>query len=317
MIAIIVIILAIFIVALSAVWIWYVKNETSQQVDFYALATKAFEHGDFAKAEELLVRLLQSEPNSYEGRYLLGTTYMELGNYEKAKECFDKALKSSPTDQKALFNMAKVLEQQESYQEAKEFYQKAAAENPDNAEYSYGIGVVEFKQGNFKDAVAVFEKAVELNPDDGTAVFYLAKSRAEMCDYSSLENAQQVIEEYLKIAKTPNLPKEFDVSLALAYAKTGQIDKTLAACQRALETDSENVETYKILGLAQLIKRDLASAKNTLTTGLHLDPSNEELHDILSYVLCQQKNRCALQECRDKYKDAIGKFLHKNTVNEV
>lgn len=317
MFAIILFILVIFVIALAGVWFWYYKNAPASEEDFYGLAQNAFQGKNYKKAEELLNKFLIDQPNSKEGRELLGETYIELNDYEKAKECYDKVLKAAPKDIQIMAKMAKVLELLQQFDQAKDLYQKAAQENPDSIELNNSIGVVNLKQGNLKEAQEIFEKAIEKNPDDTAAAFYLTKCESEMCDFTNEEKAQIIVERYLMLSKAPDLPKEFDVSLAIAYAKTGQIDKTLAASQRALEADSENIEAYKILGLTQLIKKDLNAAKNTLTTGLHLDSSDKELHELLSYVLCQQKNRCALRECRDKYMDMIGKFLNKNTVNAV
>lgn len=317
MLFLILIILFVFILALAGAWFWYVSLETPKEPDAFDFANEAFKNKDFKQAESILLKLLAAKPASKEGRYLLGQVYQELKQYEKAKECFDKLLKTSPKDAEVLFSMAKTLEEQQSFDEAKEFYQKASAEDPKNIDGEYNIGVVSFKQGNYADAQKIFEKAVEKNPEDSVAKFFAAKCQDELCDYSDPQQSQAVIERYLQMSGTGNLPKEFDVSLAIAYAKTGQLDKTLAACQRALECDAENVETYKVMGLTQLIMRDLNGAKNTLTTGLHLDSSDAELHELLSYVLCQQKKRCAVQHCRDKYKETVKKFLNKNNVNEV
>lgn len=311
------IILIIFIVALGAVWTWYVKNETAQEPDSFEAGGEAFRKKNFKKAETFLSKYLAANQNSKEARELLGQTYLELGNYDKAKECFDKLLKAAPKDPQILLNMAKVLEKQNAYDQAKDFYKIALQENPQDISVRNNIALVNYKQGNYEEAKEIFEKSLKDNPDNIEASFYLIKCESELCDFENSEHAEALIEKLLKLSKEPNLPKEFDVSLALAYAKTGQIDKTLAASQRALETDSENVEAYKILGLTQLIKKDLNSAKSALTTGLHLDPSNQELHELLSYVLCQQKNRCALKECRDKYMEVISKFINKNKLNEV
>lgn len=308
---IIAVILIIFILALTAIWIWYAQNETEKEPDLFDLAMNAFNKKDFGNAESFLSKFLAAQPNSAEARLVLGQVYMKLSNYDKAKECYEKLLKTSPKDEELLFRMAQVLEGQQSYEEAKEHYKMVIQENPSRRDAQINIGKVNLKQGNYQEASEIFEKTISEAPDNIEASFCMAKCKTETCDFSNPQEAQQLINEYLKISSEPNLPKEFDVTLAQVYAKTGQVDKTIAACQRALECDAENVEAYKILGLVQLVTKDFKTAENTLSTGLNLDPSNKEMHEILSYVLCRQKDRCEIRECRNKYMATVDKFLGK------
>lgn len=303
------IILLIFIIAFSGVWFWYFRNETAGDKNFYKSGAKAFKNNDYAKAKELLIKALGATPNHKEAQYKLGLIYMEEKDYTKAKECFEKALKTSPKDFDTLYNYALTLQNQDELEGAKELYNRALKENAQNPDCYMNLGIINLKQGDVANAMQLLEKAHELAPGNPQISFSLTKCKDELCNYETPEEGQAVIDEYLKIAKMPNLPEDFGATLSKAYAKNGQLDKALDYCQKCLKEQSENVECYALLGLIQLIKRDLVGAKNTLSTALNLEPGNEELHEILSYTLCQQENKCAVKKCREKYKALIKNFV--------
>lgn len=131
----------------------------------------------------------------------------------------------------------------------------------------------------------------------------------ELCNYNDQEEGQNIIDNYLKIASESDLPLEFNISIATAYAKIGDLEQSNEYCQKALLLNSEDIEGYKLLGLIQLAKRNFVATKVTLSTALHLQPKNKELHDILSYALCQQLDNCPLDKCRETYNELMKKFL--------
>ena len=133
--------------------------------------------------------------------------------------------------------------------------------------------------------------------------------KSNLCKFENEKDYLGVLNECTKISKKKNLPKEFYNALINLYARAGKINEVTALCKKVMAQDAENFEAYKILGLIQVIKREFAEAKNTLSTAVHLQPKNKELYEILSYVMCRQEDDNERQVCRDKYYEIVKKFL--------
>ncbi len=304
------IILVVFITLLVAIWFWYATNERAIHQKLYALGVKAACKNDFKRAKALLSQAITLKSNFKEARCELCLVYSKEKDFESSKECFENALKMAPKDFDTLFHFANILKIQNAYEEAKNLYLRALKEDSKNRDCHFNLGYINFYQKDYPTALEFFKKVLELSPEDADAQFYIIRCKDEMCTYEEGEDGKDIIDEYLKISQNPNLPAEFYLSFAKAYAKTGQIDEALKQCQSGLIKDSENVDGYNLLGLIQLLKKDFSGAKNNLSTVINLQSDNEEAHELLSYVFCQQRNRCALSKCRAKYQELVNKFIN-------
>jgi len=307
MVLVISIILIVFILLFLAAWFWYFKNEANAAKKFYNHGFVEFQDKAYSKAISFFKKAVEAKPDFKDALCWLGLSYLEIKDWQKAKESFEKALKLNPKDFNALFNIALILQAQNSYDQAREFYNRALKENSKNHDCYFKLGQMDFDENNVSQALEFFQKAHELSPNNASISFYIAKCKEEECRYDSMEEGQSVIEEYLKVTALEKIPPLFEITLAKAYAKAGQIDMSLECCKKALAKDDADVESYNILGLLQLLKSNPDEAKNTLSTAISLESSNEDAHNILSYALCRHEDRCIAEKCRLKYKKIVKK----------
>jgi len=309
LILLILLILIGFSIILAVVWAWFFKNERAFCEKLYSAGVKAFEELKFQKAKTFFSKINSINPSYKDVTYKLGLTCFELLEYDKATTYFESVIKITPKNFDALFHLALSFQLQELYDKAEEAYKKALKENEKSGDCLFGLGFICYKQTKYKEAIEFFENAKETFADKVKLDFYINKCHDELTTYDEDSQSAKIIEEYLKIANEPKLPKEFNISLAFAYAKTGQIPQALEYCKKSLLENPEDIESYKLLGLIQLVQQDYVATKSTISTALHLQPNNKELHNILSYVLCQQIDNCELQDCRNKYHELIKNFL--------
>jgi len=298
-------------------WIWYFKTEMNTAEKFYSQGFEAFKHKDYNKAIKLFLKSITVQPNFKESLLWLGLSYLQIKELDKAKESFEKILKTQPKDFDALFNLAHTLQFQNAFEEAKEIYNKAIKENAKSTDCYFHLGVMTFIEKHYEESLEYFQKAKELSPNNARIAFYIARCKDEICSYDSMEEGQLVIDEYLKVTTHENIPPLFNITLAKAYAKTGQIDHALANCKKALAVNDKDIESYKLLGLLQLLKKDSKEARNALSTAISLERHNAEAHDILSYALCQHDDRTVVQNCRLEYKKIIKKKSRLSNLNSV
>lgn len=304
MIGLIFIILIVFSVVWLFIWLWFFRNGNAPRKSKGAI--KAFEHGNYKKAKELLLKTPDLETN-FENKYKLGLVHLKLDEYDEAKKCFEQVLKNSPKNFDALFNLAQVLQLQKKYTEALETYAKAAKENSKDIECSLNIGKIYYEQGDYNNALEVLEKTKEISPDNVQILFAIVKCKSELCDIENDAESQQIIDEYTKLVQSANLLKDFDISFAKVHAKIGNIDEAFQCCKNAIEKNAEDIEAYKLLGLIQLIQKDFSGAKNSLSIALNFQSNNPETHHLFSYLFCSHENGCALQRCRTKYYELLNK----------
>lgn len=306
MIGLVFIILIIFSVVWLLVWLWFFKGGKAFGKGIFKASVKAFERGNYKKAKELLLKMPDLDINP-ETKYKLGLSHLKLDEYDQAKVCFEQVLKVSPKNFDALFSLAQTLQFQKKYDEAIEIYTKAAKENTKDIECSLNIGNIHYEQGNYDKAIEVLEKAKEISPDNVQILFSIAKCKSELCDMGNEAERQQIVDEYTKLAESASLLKDFDVSFAKVYAKSGDLDEAFQHCRKAIEANEEDIEAYKLLGLIQLIQKDFSGAKNSLSIALNFQSNSAETHHLFSYLFCSHEKGCALQQCRDKYYELVNK----------
>lgn len=307
--SLIILILIIFSIVWFLVWFWFFKSGSffgSFGRNLKKAIKKDLEKGNYKNAKELLLKSPDLDIN-IENKSKLGIIHLKLNEYEEAQKCFEEVLKKNPKDFDALINLAQTFQLQEKYNEAMEVYEKALKENVKDPNCPLNMGDILYKQGDFQKALDILEKAKELLPGNVKILFSIAKCKSELCNIDNDEECQTAITEFIKLSEEKDLPEDFDISLAKLYAKTGQIDDALQHCKNAIEVNEENIEAYKLLGLIQLLKKDFAEAKNSLSLALNFQYNNSEIHNLFSYLLCSHEDGCAMQKCRQKYYELVRK----------
>lgn len=309
MIGIIFLIICVFSVSFVFVWLWFFKNERDFCEKLYAAGLKRLNAGKYVRAKLLLQKVVLIDSKYKDVEYNLGTAYLKLKEYDSAIGCFTKVLLETPKNFDALFSLAQSFQFKRLYDDAANTYLKAIDENDKSVDCYFNLGYAYYKQAKYDHALEILDKANAMYPNNEQILFYINRCNDELCAYDGAEQGLNIIDEYLKMAKSKNIPEEFNISVARAYAKMGKIKEAEEFCKKSLSSNSESVESYKLLGLIRLIKKDFTETKNLLATALHLQPNNKELHNLLSYALCVQVDDCGLKQCREKYYKLMKKFI--------
>lgn len=303
-----ILLLIIFSIFFVFIWIWFFRNDKAIYDNFYHLGNQEFINKNFRKAKEWFLQIL--DLNDYpDATFKLGISHMKLSEYEEAKKRLEQYLKQNAKDFDAMLNLAQVLHDMDDLDGSLSMYNKALLENGQSLDCLLAIAQIYYEQGDYKKALETLERAKEIAPDNVQVAFSVTKCKNELCDLDNDDECQHIIDEYKKLEGSPNLPQDYDISLAKMYAKSGQIKKALEHCRNALEVNEQDVEAYKLLGLIQLINKNYKEAKNSLAIALSFQPNNIETHNIFSYILCQQDDDCSRKKCRDKYYELIEKHL--------
>jgi len=131
------------------------------------------DRGDFARAEEQLVRGIEQFPRSAILYNALGIVYRKESKIERAAEAFRKALDILPSFTAAQLQLASLEQQQGNKPEAAKLF-RAAADTTENFEALVAAGLGLAYSEDYADAVRVLSKAHAQRPDSSSVTYNLA-----------------------------------------------------------------------------------------------------------------------------------------------
>jgi adenylate cyclase len=129
----------------------------------------------------------------------------------------------------------------ESIAKAIELNQKALAMNGSLADARSRLGVLYSWSGRYDEGIAEAERGVELDPNSGDANFYLAM----VLRYAGKsKEAIPVIRKAMRLE--PMTPDIYFQNLALLYFQTGDCAEAIAACEKGLQRNPDDLNSHVI-----------------------------------------------------------------------
>ena len=184
--------------------------------------------------EPQLIAAAQKDPNSFQAQVKLATFYEQTNQVKKASEAYEAALAIRPKDSMTRQRYAQMLERRGNSSDAVTQYIILLKENPNALGYNY-YQVIQtfFDAGKVDELVSLAKEmivpSVGLNYGNN-----FADSVASQCLENN--NPKAAIELYEKIvAVQPNQSSFAYISLASAYAATGDREKAIQFLREKLE----------------------------------------------------------------------------------
>ncbi|MDD3237498.1 MAG: tetratricopeptide repeat protein [Candidatus Gastranaerophilales bacterium] len=268
----------IFLV-LAFLYFYFSRVETCYKKGLLLLEAK-----DYKGAIRKFKRFLHKYPKSQEGLHKLGLAFFHNKEFEKAALCFDKITEINADFFAAIYNLALSFQMTDDIDEATKLYKKAISINPNDVDTYYNLGIMNFKAKKYEIALSYFQKANEIGPGKPLILYYIARC----CDLLNISNNLKVQEHvtklYLQLIGEEGLPKDYLITAAYSSAKTGQLQKTLLILDKALESNPENANVYKLAAITDLISLNKDGAKSNILIAIDLDPNDDEAYNILQYA---------------------------------
>ena len=95
-------------------------------------AAKALDQEDYAKAAELLEKVVAAEPDNHNARFNLAFAYTEIKQLRKAIKHYEVVVEQQPELTSARVNLSSLLMQQEEFSQAVSHLEVLAAARPDD-----------------------------------------------------------------------------------------------------------------------------------------------------------------------------------------
>jgi tetratricopeptide (TPR) repeat protein len=127
-----------------------------------------------ARAVIELNKVLELDPDHYDGRFKLAELSIQLGNVAQAKEHYRYLIEQNPPDTASRRNLANLHLQEGSIEAALALFREIISLEPEAARSYFGLAGAHRVDGNFTEAETAYKKALALNPDHFDARYSLA-----------------------------------------------------------------------------------------------------------------------------------------------
>jgi len=112
---------------------------------------------EFERAQEFLIKALDSRPNNAIFLNVLAFTYGQTGNFQEAEVCYRKLLRFGGGDDLTLSNLGSSLNEMGRFDEAERMFRTSLRRQPDHAVSRYNLGLLELLKGNLEQGWQGFE----------------------------------------------------------------------------------------------------------------------------------------------------------------
>jgi len=125
-------------------------------------ALAAYQEGQYAQAEAMLLAALQADGDVFDALHVLGLACHKRGKSDVANAALLTAISLCPQDAAALSNYCKVLEEQGRFEEAAQMGEQALAIDPASVAAHINLGNAYFKLRKVEEALRHYEAALAL-----------------------------------------------------------------------------------------------------------------------------------------------------------
>jgi tetratricopeptide (TPR) repeat protein len=125
---------------------------------------------DPEKAQELLVKALELQPNSVKANFQLGLLFVKQKDYAKAIEAYEKVTSLSPDFPDAFFNLGYIYAKMKDYKKAETMYRRVVKISPPFVDEAlFNLAIVQVKQGKRDLCIKNLKRALQINPKNEPA----------------------------------------------------------------------------------------------------------------------------------------------------
>jgi tetratricopeptide (TPR) repeat protein len=270
-------------------------------------ARVARREGDSARALELLVEVLEDDPDVMLAHLTLGNIHLDDGEADKATASFKKVLARNQDNLEALLGFARADKMQGRYRESAEKLERCLVLDPTFAVAAQTLAEVRLALGQGQEAEALMSRL----PSNGR--------QSDVSNDLLLANSllaqrknDEAIEILRRIEQRGSRDEDVLLSLGSLYLKAGQEERGIATYRLAVkapldEPNREQAELFNAIGHLLARHGDLSSAALAFQKAVRQDPSLASGHNNLGIVLARinrfEEAERAFQQAIDKAPD--------------
>ena len=243
------------------------ENEINKDLEN---ALNSFKKGDYEKAVDEFLILLDKDKNNPNLLNNIGLCYSKLAKDDLAVEYFIKALSYNPKSVQTYINLSDVYFKNKNIIDAINLLENAVTLMPKEIALKHYLSRFYLEDCRYDMALEQLFEILDIDSDNLDAYWDLGNVQFEMGDYdSAIANYETVLE---KIDSNAILFYQ----TALAYEANDNVDKAISNHLKAISCNENFHPSYKKLGVLFMARNDMESAKEYFEDYLNFDLPNEE-----------------------------------------
>ena len=218
------------------------------QVKFY-LST-----GDLKKAKDILLTIIEKNPNNYNAHKFLAEIYEKEGGIRKAIDEYVRCIEINKKDYDSYYKVALLLNDLEKKEEAIEMLYGLLDKKPDYYNGAVTLGDLLVETEKYKEAVTIFTEALKYNPTSFDLNYGLGMAYTMLNDFKSAKEC------YEKAAELNSLYYNAKYSLAQIAMLYKDLDSAEEYFEQTIEDEELEADSYFELAKIKLMKgeKDIA-----------------------------------------------------------
>lgn len=218
------------------------------QVKFY-LAT-----GDLKKAKDILLTIIEKNPNNYNAHKFLAEIYEKEGGIRKAIDEYVRCIEINKQDYDSYYKIATLLNDLEKKEEAIQMLTELLDKKPDYYNATVTLGDLLMETEKYKEAVSILTEALKYNPTNFELNYELGMA------YTMLNDFQSAKECYEKAAELNSLYYNAKYSLAEIAMLYKDLDAAEEYFEQTIQDEDLEADSYFELAKIKLMRgeKDLA-----------------------------------------------------------
>ena len=264
-------------------------------IDLYHEGRTLLEHGQYKKAESVLVESSTINPAHLPTIKALGEAYTRDERYSEAIEQYRKALVINENDLDLWVRLAALYLRVGENDKAIDTYRDGLRLSPDHLGLKMGLAQALVWSHLYEDAEKLFKEVLWQGFNQTSPVNHLAlKGLAQTYTLQgNLTNAINTLDRAIELyPNEAELHKERGT--LLAWQK--HFKKALASLERAVTIAPDYVEAYRSMGYVYTSMRLNREAENAYTAAIRLEPDNVENYLLLAEVYTRMGKKVMARE---------------------
>lgn len=241
------------------------KGFSYSEMVYLLLAKIALAFHSGAQVKDILMKLIEKNPKSYQGHKMLAQWYQKQGAQRKAIEEYVQAIEINKKDYKSYFTIAVLLEDLTQQREAVTMLENLLERKPDYYEASDLLGKILCEQENYKEALNVYMDALKYHPASYELCYNLGMTYTMLNDF---QNAKVCYEKAAQINTMLYSGLYHLGQIALIYEDLDEAEKYFL---KALEGEEVESGSYYHLAKIAMLKGETDKAVNYLNLAIELD----------------------------------------------
>ncbi|MHA7871728.1 MAG: tetratricopeptide repeat protein [Hyphococcus sp.] len=234
------------------------------------------------EAEELLLKVIDSQEDNYTAHILLAQVYGAKQQQDDAVDILQKATEKDPARSEAFELLYRYFQRTGQSEKAKALITDGLAKAPDNAALRIFQADALLSDGQLEEAFQLYEALVEEQPENRVvANNYVSLASDLRQDAASVQRALEVA----KVLEEVDNPL-FKDTVGWAYYRAGDFGKAVEFLSEASEVASGNAEIAYHLGAAYYAAGDMDNARTALERALGAGGDGfryaDEINDLLA-----------------------------------